>query len=79
MFSIIVGQSRTPAQELPLTGQLSQLAGTPTQYILPSNLDVAAVKDNLIVLVGHILTEYFPALVPFSKVFLKQHSSSVFS
>ena len=60
MFSIIVGQSRTPAPELPLTGQLSQLAGTPTQYFLPNNLDVAAMKDNLVVPVGHILTGYFP-------------------
>ena len=52
IFRIIVGQSRTPAPELPLTGQLSQLAGTPSQYFLPSNLDVAAVKDNLVVLLS---------------------------
>lgn len=68
MFSMIAGRSRTPAPEMPFSGQLSQLAGTPTAYFLPNNSDVEAVKQNLIVLVGRILTEYFPALVPFSKV-----------
>lgn len=68
MFSLIVGQSRTPAPELPFTGQLSQLTDTPTEYFLPTSSDVAAVKNNLVVLVGRVLTEYFPALAPFSKV-----------
>ena len=68
MFSVIAGRSRTPVPELPFSGQLSQLDCTPTAYFLPNNADVRAVKENLVVLVNRILTEYFPALVPFSKV-----------
>ena len=67
MFSVIVGKSRTPATELPFMGQLAQLDDIPTQFFLPSSSDVAAVKDNLAVLVGRILTQYFRALEPFSK------------
>ena len=48
-------------------GQLAQLDDIPTQFFLPSSSDVAAVKDNLVVLVGRILTQYFRALEPFSK------------
>ena len=68
MFSLIVGKSRTPALELSFTGHLSQLTGVSAKYFLPTNSDIAAVKSNLIVLVGRILTEYFPSLAPFSKV-----------
>lgn len=68
MFSLLVGRSRTPAPELPFTGQLSQLDVVSANYFLPKSSDVAAVKKNLIILVGRILTEYFPALAPFSKV-----------
>ena len=67
MFSVIVGKSRTPATELPFMGQLAQLDDIPTQFFLPSSSDVAAVKDNLAVLVGCILTQNFRALEPFSK------------
>ena len=67
MFGVIVGKSRTPATELPFMGQLAQLDDIPTQFFLPSSSDVAAVKDNLVVLVGRILTQYFRALEPFSK------------
>ena len=68
MFSLIVGKSRTPALELSFTGHLSQLTGVSAKYFLPTNSNIAAVKSNLIVLVGRILTEYFPSLAPFSKV-----------
>ena len=67
MFSVIVGKSRTPATEPPFMGQLAQLDDIPTQFFLPSSSDVAAVKDNLAVLVGRILTQNFRALEPFSK------------
>ena len=60
MFSVIVGKSRTPATEI-------QLDDIPTQFFLPISSDVAAVKDNLAVLVGRILTQYFRALEPSSK------------
>ena len=36
MFSVIVGQSSTPAPELPFMGQLSQLAGTPISTFCPA-------------------------------------------
>ena len=68
MFSLIVGRSHTPAPELPFTGHLAQLADFGTDYFLPNSSDVAAVKSNLVVLVGRILTEYFPSLACFSKV-----------
>ena len=67
MFSVIVGKSRNPATELPFMGQLAQLDDIPTQFFLPSSSDVAAVKDDLAVLVGRILTQNFRALEPFSK------------
>ena len=68
MFSLIAGKSRTPAPELPFTSQVSNLRDTSTTYFLPSSSDVAAVKNNLVILVGRMLTEYFPSFAPFSKV-----------
>lgn len=78
MFSLLVGRSRTPAPELPFTGQISQLTGASTGFFLPKSSDVAAVKNNIVILVGRILTEYFPPLAPFSKVVPKhiQHRYS---
>ncbi len=61
-FSLLVGRSRTPALELPFTGQLYKLAETPNEFFLPKRL---AVKENL---VARILTEYFTALAPFSEL-----------
>ena len=67
-FSLLVGLSRTPALELPFTGQLSKLAETPNEFFLPKRADVLAVKENLVILVARILTEYFTALAPFSEL-----------
>ena len=67
-FSLLVGRSRTPALELPFTGQLSKLAETPNEFFLPKRADVLAVKENLVILVARILTEYFTALAPFSEL-----------
>ena len=71
MFSLIVGKSRTPAPELPFTGQISNLRDATTGYFLLSSADIVAVKQNLITLVGRILTQYFPSLAPLSKVVTK--------
>ena len=68
MFSMIVGRSRTPAPELPFTGQIAQLNGAPPAHFRPCALDVAAVKENLVILVSRTLTEYIPSLAAFSKV-----------
>ena len=57
MFSVLVGRSRTPAVELSHTGQLSKLSEVPTELILPTIHDIQAVKGNLVVLVGRILTK----------------------
>ena len=67
MFSLVVGKGRTPAPELSFTSQLSQLTDTSSGYFLPSSTDVAAVKNNLVTLVGRILIEYFPSLACFPK------------
>ena len=74
MFSLLVGRSRTPAPELPFTGQLSQLTVIATDFFPPKTSDVAAVKNNLVVLVSRILTDYFTVLIPFSKVVPKHFS-----
>ena len=68
MFSMIVGRSRTPAPELPFTGQIAQLTGASPTHFRPSTLDVAAVKENLVILVSRTLTEHIPSLAVFSKV-----------
>ena len=67
MFSMLAGRSRTPAPELPFTGELRQLKDTPVKFFLPSAADVAAVKENLVVLVGRILTSHFTSLAPLAK------------
>ena len=74
MFSMLVNRSRTPAPELSCTGQLGQLNDDSIKLFLPTNSDVAAVKKNLVVLVGRIITEYFPALAPFSRLVPKHIS-----
>ena len=69
MFSVLVGcRTRTPSPTLSFTGQLDQFTNISPDYFLPSSSDYDAVKKNLDVLVGRILTEYFPSLAPFSKV-----------
>ena len=77
-FSLVVGRSRTPAPELPHTGQLSKLSEIPTDFFLPTSDDVAKVKDNLVVLVSRVLTKYLPKLASFSKVVTK-HIRHVYS
>ena len=68
MFSMIVGRSRTPAPELPYTGQISQLNDASPVCFRPCRSEVTAVKANLVILVGRTLTEFIPSLAPFSKV-----------
>ena len=68
MFSILVGKSRTPAPELPRLGRGCNLAVVPADVFLPSADDVRKVKENLIVLVSRVLTQYLPALAPLAKV-----------
>ena len=67
-FSLLVGRSRTPALDLPFTGYLSKLVETPNAFFLPNRADVLAAKENLVILVARIITNYFAALTPFSKL-----------
>ena len=74
IFGLVVGKSRIPAPELCFTGQVSQLTDGSSGHFLPKSSDVAAVRNNLVTLVGRILTEYFPSLTRFSKVVAKHIS-----
>ena len=63
--SMNVGKSRTPAPELWFTGQVSQLTDGSNWHFLPKSSNIAAVKNKLVMLVGHILTEDWHCLVAF--------------
>lgn len=69
MVSLLGGRSRTPAPELPHTGDdLSKLDGLSIEHFLPSSSDVARVKENLVVIVSRTLTQHIAGLVPFAKL-----------
>ena len=74
MFSLIVGQSHTPAPELAFTGQIAPLNSISPAEFKPCVSDVAAVKNNLIILIARTLTEHIPSLTAFSKVVPKHIS-----
>lgn len=71
MFSVIVGHSRTPAPELPFSGQIAHLNDALPSCFRLSGSEVAALKANLVTLVGRTLIEFIPSLTPFSKVVSK--------
>ena len=79
MFSVIVGRSRTPAPEFPFTGQIAQLKDATPTHFKPCVADIATVKNNLVILVAHTITEHIPSLTVFSKVVTKHilHQYSV--
>ncbi len=79
MFSLLIGQSQTPAPELLHSGgQLSALDSLPVEFFLPNSSDVTAVKENLVSIFIRILTRYIDGLAPLAKVvpkhILHQHS-----
>ena len=67
MYSMLVGRSRTPAIELPRTGQVAPLMSIPSDFFLPTVADVQCVKSNLVTIVSCILTRYIHDLSPLSK------------
>ena len=81
MFSILVGRSRTPGQDLSHAGQVSNLMQVPAPSFLPCDDDVNKVKESLVTIVSRVLTCYFTALAPFAKVVPKHiphaHSSEI--
>ena len=78
MFSMLVGQSRIPAPELPRVGHGCSLSLVAPGFFLPSPGDVERVKVNLVTLVSRILTQYIPALAPFAKL-IPQHIEHQYS
>lgn len=67
MYSILAGCSRTPANDLPYTGQVAQLSSIPYESFLPSQSEVNSVKKNMTVIVCRILTDYIQDLSPLAK------------
>ena len=67
MYSMLVGRSRTPAVDLPRTGEVASLMSLPSSSFLPTAHDVQCVKSNLVIIVSRLLTQYIPQLSPLSK------------
>jgi len=72
MYSLLVGRSRIPGIGLSRTGQVAKLSSLPSESFLPTQSDVNATKQNLVVLVSRILTRYMHSLFPLSKA-IPQH------
>ena len=72
MYSLLVGRSRIPGIGLSRTGQVAKLSSMPSECFLPTQSDVNAAKENLVVLVSRILTHYMHGLSPLSKA-IPQH------
>ena len=72
MYSLLVGRSRIPGIGLSRTGQVAKLSSLPSESFLPTQFDVNATKQNLVVLVSRILTRYMHSLSPLSKA-IPQH------
>ena len=66
IYSILTGCSRTPANNLPYTGQVAHLSSIPYESFLPSQSEVNSVK-NMTVIVCRILTDYIQDLSPLAK------------
>ena len=69
MYNLLVGRSRIPGIGLSRTGQVAKLSSLPSESFLPTQSDVNATKQNLVVLVSRILTRYmqsFPTLKSYS-------------
>ena len=70
MYSILVGRSRTQtqAEALSRTGSVGSLRCMSSSFFLPSAEDIQCVKNNLVILVSRVLTQYIKELQPLSKV-----------
>ena len=67
MYSVLLAKSFLPFTNLQHSGQVADIAAIPWSSILPSNADVQQVKQNLVVLVAHHLTQFFKYMAPLSK------------
>ena len=82
MYSIVAGQSRTPARSLRHTGCVANLSALSPESFLPTctSKDVKAIRLNLATIVSRILTYiyYIVGLSPLSKV-VPEHISHQYS
>lgn len=69
MYSILAGCSRTAriASTLNHRGHVAKLSSISSESLLPTSIDVEMMRQNLVVLVGRLLTRYIDGLKPLSK------------
>lgn len=79
MYSILAGSSRTAdSATLSRAGQIADLSTISSSSLLPTEADIDSIKQNLIVLVGRVLTNYIEGLKPLSKA-VPNHITHKFS
>lgn len=71
MYSILVGRSRLPPEELSCTGQVSPLSSIAANKFLPNSDDITAIRRNLVMIVSRMITEYIDGLSVLSKAIPK--------
>ena len=62
MYSILAGKSRIPEKSLARTGTVASLKSLHSISFLPTREDILIVKNNLVILVSRILTQYIQGL-----------------
>ena len=78
MYSILAGKSRTPEKSLTRTGTVASLKSLSSISFLPTREDVLIVKNNLVILVSRILTQYIQGLSCLAKA-VPQHITHRYS
>ena len=71
MYSVLVARSRLPSLGLSQEGQVADISTLPWDSFLPSSHNIQQIKQNLIVIVSRLLTEYIKAFSPLSKYVLQ--------
>ena len=67
MYSVLAARSRLPSLGYSHEGSIADLLARRWQSFLPSHEDIHHVKQNLVIIVARMLTEYIKALSPLSK------------
>ena len=78
MYSILAGKSRTPEKSLARTGTVASLKSLHSISFLPTREDILIVKNNLVILVSRILTQYIQGLSCLAKA-IPQHITHRYS
>ena len=71
MYSILVGRSQLPPDELSCTRQVSPLSSITASKFLPNSDDITAIQRNLVMIVSRMITEYIDGLSVSSKAIPK--------